>query len=110
MPSHYTKEERESHVKAWKKSKLSQEAYCKIKGLTWTTFKNWCKPTRRVKQNYPLVPIQVTAPQDGKRASLTLQSPQGWMQEGSTIEFGCRRGQDCCKMNNNAGGVRIVVK
>ena len=78
MSSHYTKEERESYVKAWKKSKLSQEAYCKIKGLAWSTFKNWCKPTRRVKQNYPLVPIQVTDPQDGKRASLTLQSPQGW--------------------------------
>ena len=78
MPSHYTKAERESHVKAWKKSKFSQEAYCQIKGLTWSTFKNWCKPTRRAKQDYPLVAIQVTTPQDGNRTSLTLQSPEGW--------------------------------
>jgi len=78
MPRQYSEKERESHVKAWKKSKLGQKEYCQIKGLTWSTFKNWCKPTRRVPQDYPLVPIQVTPSQDTHPTSITLESPQGW--------------------------------
>ena len=78
MPSEYTKAERESHVKAWKKSKLSQKAYCQIKGLTWSTFKNWCKPARQTQNDYPLVPIHVTTSAHRDQTTLTLQSPHGW--------------------------------
>lgn len=62
MIKRYTREEQKYHVMQWRKSGLSQKAYCAQIGVGWSTFKNWSKRIKRPMKETPFAPIQITPP------------------------------------------------
>lgn len=58
-----TPQERQWHVEQWRKSGLSQQAYCARHGLAHSSFKNWMRPTKADAVR-TLVPVEVESPRD----------------------------------------------
>ena len=60
MAKRYTREEQKHHIAHWRKSGVSQKAYCAQNGLSWSTFKNWSKRQKPPAIETPFAPIQIT--------------------------------------------------
>ena len=60
MAKRYTREEQKHHIAQWRKSGVSQKAYCAQRGLSWSTFKNWNKRIKPITMQTPFAPIQIT--------------------------------------------------
>ena len=60
MAKRYTREEQKHHIAQWRKSGVSQKAYCAQRGLSWSTFKNWSKRQKPPTIEIPFAPIQIT--------------------------------------------------
>ena len=60
MAKRYTQEEQQHHIAQWRRSGLSQKAYCAQSGLSWSTFKNWNKRLRPLTLETQFAPIQIT--------------------------------------------------
>ena len=59
MAKRYNREEQKYHITQWRKSGLSQRAYCEQNGLSWSTFKNWNKRLKVATTQTRFAPIQV---------------------------------------------------
>ena len=60
MATLYTQTERNRHIEQWRTSGLSQKAYCRQSGLSWTTFKNWHKRNKLEVVKPLFAPLQIT--------------------------------------------------
>ena len=60
MIKRHTHQERTKHIAQWRKSGLSQRAYCQQNGLSWTAFKNWDKRQQPVKSEPQFAPVEIT--------------------------------------------------
>ena len=60
MAKRYTQAERRQHVEQWRRSGLSQKAYCKQNALVWTAFKNWTKRVGSAKEPTAFAPVEIT--------------------------------------------------
>jgi hypothetical protein len=56
----YSREEQTYHVTQWRKSGLSQRAYCEQNRISWSTFKNWNKRIQQPPKESLFAPIQIT--------------------------------------------------
>ncbi len=64
MKGTFTAQDRQRHVEQWRKSGLSQQAYCERHGLTYTSFKNWMRKRPIDIAPSPLVPIEIRSSSD----------------------------------------------
>jgi hypothetical protein len=57
----YSRHEQTYHISQWRKSGLSQRAYCEQNGISWSTFKNWNKRVKVCTKESLFAPIQITS-------------------------------------------------
>jgi hypothetical protein len=80
MAKRQTPEFWQGHLEGWKRSGLTQVAYCASHGLHIKSFGRWRSKTREVapagNSLLTLIPISVAAPVSG--AVVQLHSPGGW--------------------------------
>lgn len=82
--------DRKKHVDAWRRSELSQDAYCQKNSLVTSTFRNWIRDYAHLAPTSPrvqtveapqVVPVKLTpAPIAHQSAgTLELKSPSGYV-------------------------------
>lgn len=77
----------QGHLEGWKRSGLTQAAYCASHGLHIKSFSRWRSKTREAAQTgnslLTLIPISVAAP--ASCAVVQIHSPGGWRIELSAV-------------------------
>jgi hypothetical protein len=83
--------DRKKHVDAWRRSDLSQDAYCQKNSLVMSTFRNWIRDYAHLGPASPRVVQEVEAPQmvpvkiaptpvaPQRSGTLELKSPSGYV-------------------------------
>lgn len=64
MKSTLTPQDRQRHVEQWRKSGLSQQAYCERHGLAYSSFKNWMRKRPVEASPNPLIAVELRPSSD----------------------------------------------
>ena len=66
-------QQKQAHVRAWRQSGLTQQAYCEQQGLTLGSFKNWPK---RYRIHPVCLPVHITSATE-PAGNIVLTHPSG---------------------------------